>query len=113
MTTAGRFRYAMAKDREMPELLGLLHDRHATPARAIWGLVAVSCVIAAIGVQSVVGLTGITLASNFGTFALYGLTCLWTIIAFGGAARDAHVVKHRIVPVLGLAAHPSMPAAML
>jgi len=113
MNTAARVSYAMSKDQEMPELLGLLHDRHATPARAIWVLVVVSCVIAAIGVQSVVGLTGITLASNFGTFALYGLTCLWTMIAFGGAARDAHFVKHRIVPVLGLLANLVMLGAIL
>jgi len=113
LNTAARVSYAMSKDREMPELLGLLHDRHATPARAIWVLVVVSCVIAAIGVQSVVGLTGITLASNLGTFALYGLTCLWTMIAFGGAARDAHFVKHRIVPFLGLVANVVMLGAIL
>ena len=113
LNTAARVSYAMSKDQEMPELLGLLHDRHATPARAIWVLVVVSCVIAAIGVQSVVGLTGITLASNFGTFALYGLTCLWTMIAFGGAARDAHFVKHRIVPFLGLVANVVMLGAIL
>ncbi len=113
MNTAARISYAMSKDNEMPELLGLLHNRHATPARAIWVLVVVSCMIAAVGVQSVVGLTGITLASNFGTFALYGLTCLWTMIAFSGVARDAHFVKHRIVPFLGLLANLLMLGSIL
>jgi amino acid transporter len=112
LNTAARVSYAMSKDKEMPELLGLLHGRFATPARAIWVLVAVSCVIAAIGIQSVVGLTGITLASNFGTFALYGLTCLWTIVAFGGA-RDPHPIKHRVVPFLGLVANLVMLGSII
>jgi len=112
LNTAARVTYAMSKDEEMPEILGLLHGQYATPARAIWVLMAVSCVIAAIGVQSVVGLTGITLASNFGTFMLYGLTCLWTVMAYGGT-RDSHFVKHRIVPWLGLLANLLMLGAIL
>jgi amino acid transporter len=112
MNTAARVSYAMARDREMPELLGALHGRFASPARAIWALVAVSVVIAAIGVQSVVGLTGITLASNFGTFALYGMTCLWTLIAFAGR-RDASLLRHRIVPIVGLAVNLAMLGAIL
>jgi nitrogen regulatory protein PII len=63
--------------------------------------VVVSSIIAAIGIQSVVGLTGITLASNFGTFVLYGLVCVWTIIAFKDRA-DFNVLKHRIIPIAGL-----------
>jgi APA family basic amino acid/polyamine antiporter len=112
INTAARVSYAMAKDREMPELLGALHGRFASPARAVWTLVAFSCVIAAIGVQSVVGLTGIALASNFGTFALYGMTCLWTYVAF---ARDPsrRFVRHALVPMLGLVTNAAMLAAIL
>jgi len=78
----------------------------------VWALVGFSCVIATIGVQSVVGLTGITLASNFGTFALYGMTCLWTYMAF---ARDEQrrFVRHVLVPGLGLAANAAMLLAIL
>jgi basic amino acid/polyamine antiporter, APA family len=112
LNTAVRVSYAMAQDDEMPELLSAMHGRFATPHRAIWVLVAVSCVIAAIGVQSVVGLIGITLASNFGTFVLYGLTCLWTIIAFS-ERHERHLLKHLIVPVLGLAANLAMLGAIL
>jgi basic amino acid/polyamine antiporter, APA family len=112
LNTAVRVTYAMSQDEEMPELLGAMHGRFATSHRAVWVLVAVSCVIAAIGVQSVVGLTGITLASNFSTFVLYGLTCMWTIIAFAGR-RDKHLVKHLIVPVLGLLANLAMLGAIL
>ncbi|MGB9736542.1 MAG: APC family permease [bacterium] len=78
INTAVRVSYAMAQDKEMPSVLNSLHGRFATPHRAVWVLVVVSSLIGAIGVRSVVGLTGITLASNFGTFVLYGLTCLWT-----------------------------------
>ncbi len=102
----------MAQDAEMPEFLGVLHGRFATPHRALWVLIVVSCVIAAIGVQSVVGLTGITLASNLGTFVLYGLTCVWTIIAFV-ERHDRHLVWHLSIPVLGLIANVLMVSAIL
>ncbi len=112
LNTAVRVTYAMAQDEEMPELLGAMHGRFATPHRAVWVLVAVSIVIAAIGVQSVVGLTGIALASNFGTFVLYALTCIWAIIAF--AERDEHnFLKHRLIPVLGLLANVAMLGAII
>jgi APA family basic amino acid/polyamine antiporter len=112
LNTAVRISYAMAQDEEMPEILGGLHGRFATPHRALWVLVAVSCGIAAIGVQSVVGLTGITLASNFGTFVLYGLTCVWTILAFV-ERHERNMVRHLVIPVLGLIANVTMLGAIL
>jgi amino acid transporter len=112
LNTAVRVTYAMAQDEEMPELLGAMHGTFATPHRAIWVLVAVSSIIGAIGVQSVVGLTGITLASNFGTFVLYALTCLWTIIGFA-ERHDRHIVKHYLVPGLGLITNVGMLFAIL
>jgi hypothetical protein len=75
-------------------------------------MVAVSAVVGIIGVFSVVTLTGITLASNFGTFVLYALTCLWTVIAFHGRAEGS-LLKHVIVPVLGLLANLAMLAVIL
>src|SRR5207249_8111902 len=39
LNTAVRVSYAMAQDNEMPELLGAMHGRFATPHRAIWVLV--------------------------------------------------------------------------
>jgi basic amino acid/polyamine antiporter, APA family len=112
LNTAVRVTYAMAQDEEMPELLGAMHGSYATPHRAIWVLVAVSSIIGAIGVQSVVGLTGITLASNFGTFVLYALTCLWTIIGFA-ERKDRHVLKHYLIPGLGLITNVGMLFAIL
>lgn len=112
MNTGVRITYAMAQDAEMPEPLGLLHGNYATPHTAVWAMVAVSAVVGIIGVISVVTLTGITLASNFGTFVLYALTCLWTIIAFHGRAEGS-LLKHIIVPALGLLANLAMLVTIL
>jgi amino acid transporter len=112
MNTGVRITYAMAQDAEMPEPLGLLHGSYATPHTAVWAMVVVSALVGILGVVSVVTLTGITLASNFGTFVLYALTCLWTIIAFHGQAEGS-VLKHIIVPVLGLLANLAMLITIL
>jgi amino acid transporter len=102
----------MAQDDEMPEILNAMHGRFATPHRAIWVLVGFSCLIAAVGVQSVVGLTGIALASNFGTFVLYFLTCIWTLVAFA-ERDDHHPIKHKLLPALGVLANLAMLLTIL
>ncbi|MDE3112569.1 MAG: APC family permease [Chloroflexota bacterium] len=107
MNTGVRITYAMAQDEEMPGLLGLLHGRFATPHVAVVVLVIVSGLVGMIGTLSVVTLTGITLASNFGTFVLYGLTCLIAVNAFLGRA-DFSFVKHAVVPILGFLANMVM-----
>jgi APA family basic amino acid/polyamine antiporter len=104
MNTGVRITYAMAQDAEMPEPLGLLHGEFATPHFAIWVMVAVSAIIGAIGTVSVVSLTAVTLASNLGTFVLYGLTCVWTVVAFAGH-KDFNFLKHWLVPMVGLIAN--------
>jgi amino acid transporter len=110
--TAVRITYAMSQDDEMPEILNALHGNYATPHKALWALVTFSCVIAIIGLfWGVVGLTGITLASNFGTFVLYGLTCMWTLIAFKGQANFS-LLKHGIIPVLGMVTNVIMLAGI-
>jgi amino acid transporter len=112
LNTAVRISYAMAKDEEMPEILGVMHGRFATPHKAIWVLVLVSAGIAIIGVQSVVGLTGITLASNFGTFVLYALTCIWTVVAFHSRIERS-TLKHFVIPGLGFLANVAMLISIL
>jgi amino acid transporter len=112
MNTAVRITYAMAQDAEMPQPLGVLHLENATPHVAVWILGTVSAIIGAVGVVSVVYLTGITLASNFGTFVLYALTCLWTIIAFAGRP-EFNILKHLIIPALGLLANLAMLLTIL
>jgi APA family basic amino acid/polyamine antiporter len=112
MNTAVRVTCGMAEDRELPEMMSFMHGGFSTPHMALMALVAVSSVIAAIGVRSVVGLTGITLASNLGTFILYGLTCIWTVIAFKNR-KDFNVFKHGIIPVAGVIANVVMVGAIL
>ena len=107
MNTGVRITYAMAQDEEMPGLLGLLHGRFATPHFAVGVMVVVSAIIGMVGTLSVVTLTGITLASNFGTFVLYALTCLIAVNAFIGR-KDFSFVRHLAVPVLGFLANLAM-----
>jgi amino acid transporter len=120
MNTGVRISFAMAQDAEMPEVMGLLHGRYATPYMGVWIMVTVSAAIGSIGVaghevfggaNNVVYLTGITLASNLGTFLLYGLICALTIVAFAGA-KEFGVLKHVIIPGLGLVANSIMVLAI-
>jgi amino acid transporter len=111
MNTAVRISNGMAEAREVPEFLSFMSG-FSTPHTAIWALVVVSSVIAAVGVQSVVGLTGITLASNFGTFVLYGLTCVWTIVAFK-KREDYNALKHLVIPGLGVIVNVIMLVAII
>jgi APA family basic amino acid/polyamine antiporter len=100
LNTGVRVTYAMAKDREMPGLLGLLHGRYATPHGGVWVLTGVSAALGIYGVKSVNTLTQITLASNTGTFIVYGISCFICLVAFA-SRHDRHIVKHYIVPVVG------------
>ena len=101
LNTGVRITYVMGKDKEMPAILGLLHGKYATPHGGIWILTALSAVLGIYGVHNVDNLTQITLASNTGTFLVYGLTCLITIVAFA-SRHDKHGFKHFFVPGLGL-----------
>ena len=49
-------------------------------------------------------LTTITLASNFGTFLLYGLSCIICMVCFHGHPNFS-VVKHLLVPIFGVVAN--------
>jgi amino acid transporter len=92
----------MAKDKEMPNLLGLLHGEFATPHGAVFVLTIVSALfgIYAATPYNVDNITQITLASNTGTFLVYGMTCVVTIVAFAHR-HDRHWFKHYAVPGLG------------
>ena len=102
LNTGVRVTYAMAKDKEMPSILGLLHGEFATPHGGILILTAIS---AAIGVYcatpyNVDNITQITVASNTGTFLVYGMSCIIAIVAFAHR-HDKHVLKHYAIPGLG------------
>ena len=102
LNTAVRVTYTMAKDKEMPGVLGLLHGRFATPHGGIWVLVAISAALGVFGANphQVDNLTQITLASNTGTFLVYGFTCLIALVAFA-SRHDRHHVKHLLIPGIG------------
>jgi amino acid transporter len=112
MNTAMRITAGMADDRELPSGLSFIHPDFRTPHMALVALIIAVSVIGVVGVQSVVGLTGIALASNLGTFILYGLTCIWTIIAFKGRA-DFNALKHAIIPSVGVIVNTLMVLAIL
>jgi basic amino acid/polyamine antiporter, APA family len=112
LNTGVRISYVMGKDRELPSILGVLHGEFATPHWGIWILVAISAVFGAYGVLNVDNLTRITLASNFGTFLVYGMTNLIALVAFVGRPSTS-AVKHIVVPILGLAANLIMLLAVL
>jgi amino acid transporter len=102
LNTGVRVTYAMAKDKEMPGILGLLHGKFATPHG---GILVLTLLSAAIGVYcatpyNVDNITQVTLASNTGTFLVYGMTCVVAIVAFA-QRQDKHLVKHFLVPGLG------------
>jgi amino acid transporter len=101
LNTGVRITYVMGRDKEMPGILGLLHGKYATPHGGIWILTGLSALLGIYGVHNVDNLTQITLASNTGTFLVYGLSCLVTIIAFA-SRHDKHFFKHFFVPGLGL-----------
>lgn len=101
LNTGVRITYVMGRDKEMPGILGLLHGKYATPHGGIWILTGLSALLGIYGVHNVDNLTQITLASNTGTFLVYGLSCLIAIIAFA-SRHDRHVFKHFFVPGLGL-----------
>jgi len=107
LNTGVRITYAMSKDKELPSIFGLLHGRFATPQWGIWVLVGVSAAFGAYGVINVDNLTQITLASNTGTFLVYGLTNLICLVAFW-SRPGAKFMKHKVIPVLGFLANLMM-----
>jgi amino acid transporter len=112
MNTAVRISFAMAQDQEMPEVMGLLHGKYATPYMGVVIMVVVSAIIGSLGViGGAVTLTGVALASNLGTFVLYGLICAVALVAFT-RGKDFSLLRHRIIPVAGLIVNVIMLGAI-
>ncbi|MFZ6027511.1 MAG: APC family permease [Chloroflexota bacterium] len=112
MNTGVRISFAMSQDAEMPDLMGMLHEKYATPYVGVVIMVIVSGLVATIGVAGgVTALTGITLASNLGTFVLYALICGLTFVAFNGNA-EFDPFKHAVIPFAGLVANVIMVLAI-
>ena len=111
MNTGVRVTYAISRDSEVPEALGKLNLRYGTPAIGVWVLTLVTAGIGAFGVLSLTNLSAITYLSNFGTFMLYGVTCLIAVYAL---SREKHsILTKYVVPIAGLAANVVMMAAVI
>jgi APA family basic amino acid/polyamine antiporter len=114
LNTGVRVTYTMAKDKEMPSILGLLHGEFATPHGGIWILSGISALIGiyAVDPYTVHPITQVTLASNLGTFLVYGATCMIAVIAFSHR-HDKHILKHYVVPVIGALMNVAMLLAVV
>jgi amino acid transporter len=102
-----RITYAMGRDREVPGILGMLHFKHATPHYGVVALTITSAIVAGYAVLSADNLLQVVLASNTGTFLVYGMTNALVLVAFGGTRRR-NLFKHVLVPVAGLLANVGM-----
>ncbi len=107
LNTGVRITYAMGRDKEMPSILGLLHGRFATPHFGVFILAAVSAALGVYACTDLDHLLIITVASNFGTFLVYGMTNLIALVAFW-SHHERGFVKHRLVPFVGAVANGIM-----
>ena len=112
LNTGVRITYVMGRDREVPGLLGLLHGKYATPHYGILVLAAISAALGAYGILSADNLLQIILASNVGTFLVYGMTNFLVMIAFW-ARPERSSLKHILVPALGLLANLALLLTIL
>jgi amino acid transporter len=139
INTGARVTYAMGKDEELPDSMGMLHARNLTPHRAIWMLAGISAVVGCLTVCNLFGdggaltdaaikalpqgfwssfgylshdkmaalpnsLLTVTLASNFGTFVLYALSCVTCMVAFHRHPKYSPL-RHLFIPIFGLASN--------
>jgi len=139
INTGARVTYAMGKDKELPDSMGMLHTRNLTPHRAIWTLAIISSIVGCITIAMYFGdgsapadsaiqalphgfwssfgylshdrmaalpnsFLTMTLASNFGTFLLYMLSCVTCIVCFHNHPQFKFV-RHLVIPVFGLLAN--------
>src|SRR5579863_2941994 len=47
----------------------------------------------------------VTLASNFGTFLLYMLSCVVCWVGYAGTHPNFSMIKHRLIPLFGILAN--------
>lgn len=106
MNTGVRVTYAISRDTEVPEPLGKLNPRYGTPAIGVWIMTIVTAGIGAFAVLSLTNLTAMTLLSNFGTFLLYGVTCIIAVYALAKEKRS--ILTKYIIPIAGFAANVVM-----
>lgn len=107
LNTGVRVTYAMGREKEMPSLLGILHGRYATPHYGVWILGGLSAIIGIYAATDLDHLNIVTVASNAGTFLVYGMTNVVALVAFW-SHHERGFIKHTLVPVLGAVANVGM-----
>jgi APA family basic amino acid/polyamine antiporter len=147
INTGARVTYAMGKDSELPDSMGLLHKENLTPHRAIWTLAVIAAIFGCLTVSNLFGDAGaltdatvkalpqgfwsstgylshdgmaalpnsflaIGLASNFGTFLLYMLSCIICIVGYHNHP-NYKPVRHLFVPLFGILANLACMLAYL
>ncbi len=111
MNNGVRISFSMALDADMPDLLGILNPRYATPYFTVIALSTFSAILGAVGILGGLPvLIGLILASNLGAFLLYAILCILTITAFNGAS-DFNPLRHLLLPILGLALNLTLAIA--
>jgi basic amino acid/polyamine antiporter, APA family len=111
LNTGVRVTYAISRDTEVPQPLGKLNPKYGTPAIGTWVLTLVSAAIGAFGVLSLRNLTAIVLLSNFGTFLLYGVTCIIALVALSRERRS--ILTKYVIPIAGFGANMVMLVAVM
>jgi APA family basic amino acid/polyamine antiporter len=97
-----RISFSMALDSEMPDLLGVLHPKYATPYYTVIILSVVSAIIGSVGILGGLStLIGIILASNLGAFLLYAILGGLTMASFAGTGAF-HWLRHGLLPAAGI-----------
>jgi basic amino acid/polyamine antiporter, APA family len=107
-----RISFSMTMDDEMPDILGMLPAKYATPYYAVVLLCVFSAIVGAAGIiGGLPVLMGVILASNLGAFLLYALLCILTIATFN---KDAsfNIIRHAILPSIGLVVNIGMVIAV-
>ena len=96
-----RISFSMALDSEMPDLLGALHPRFATPYNTVIFLTIFATIIGIIGiVGGLPALMGIILAASTGAFLLYAILCILTITTFARTG-SFNWFRHGLLPLAG------------
>lgn len=98
-----RISFSMALDSEMPNPLGILHPKYATPYFTVILLSLVSAVLGSFGILGgLPALMGLILAATLGAFLLYAILGVLTVAAFA-ATPAFHWLKHGLLPVASIA----------
>ncbi|HEX3139561.1 MAG TPA: APC family permease, partial [Rhizobacter sp.] len=94
-----RLLFAMGRDGQLPTVLGRVHPKHGTPHVAMLLTSVVALVVALAGVDHADELSSMI---NFGALGGFALLHLSGLRYFGRQEAQVSMVRHRIVPAIGL-----------